>query len=100
MMEALTRMIMRVWTPHHLPPLLPCFHHTLRQPILHTTMNSRSSGAIPVTRQGTSRGTVLVCLKALKDKKGLNSKGGTEHRRMEAPPKQPNGAVEGTPPTK
>ena len=39
--------------------MLPCFHHTSRQPILHTTMKSRSSGAIPVTRQGISRGTVL-----------------------------------------
>ena len=31
-----------------------------------------------------------VCLKALKDKKGLNSKGGTKHGRTE-PPKQPMG---------
>ena len=38
-------------------------------------MNSRSSGAIPVTRLGTSCGTVRSHLKALKDKKGLNSKG-------------------------
>ena len=56
-MEALTQTIMRVWIPHH-PPLLLCSHHMLRQPILHTTMNSRSSSAIPVTRLGTSHGTV------------------------------------------
>ena len=37
----------------------PCSHCTLRQPALHTTMNSRSSGATPVTKQGTSCGTAL-----------------------------------------
>ena len=40
-----------------------------------------------------------VCLKALKDKKGLNSKGvlNTGGRK---PPKQPDGAMESTPPIK
>ena len=94
----LTRMIMRAQTLHHLP-LLPCFHCTSRQPTLHTTMNSRSSGATPVTKQDTSHGTALSASRLLKDKKGLNSKealnmGGRK------PPKQPNGAVESTPPTK
>ena len=40
-----------------------------------------------------------VCLKALKDKKGLNSKG-VPNTGGQKPPKQPNGAAEGTPPTK
>ena len=44
---------------HCPPPLLPCSHCTLKQPILRITMNSRSSGAIPVTRLDTSHGTVL-----------------------------------------
>ena len=41
----------------------------------------------------------LVCLKALKDKKGLNSKGALNMGGWK-PPKQPKGAAEGTPPTK
>ena len=45
-------------TLHH-PLLLPCSHHTSRQPALCTTMNSRSSGATPVTKQDTSHGTAL-----------------------------------------
>ena len=40
-----------------------------------------------------------VCLKALKDKKGLNSKG-VPNMGGQKPPKQPDGAVESTPPTK
>ena len=40
-----------------------------------------------------------VCLKALKDKKGLNSKGALNMGGWK-PPKQPKGATEGTPPTK
>ena len=40
-----------------------------------------------------------VHLKALKDKKGLNSKG-VLSMGGQKPPKQPNGATEGTPPTK
>ena len=41
----------------------------------------------------------LVHLKALKDKKGLNSKGALSTGGQK-PPKQPEGAVEGTPPRK
>ena len=44
--------------PHCPPPLLPCSHHILRQPVLHTIMNSRSSNVIPVMRLGTFRMTV------------------------------------------
>ena len=40
-----------------------------------------------------------VCLKALKDKKGLNSKGAPSTGGQK-PPKQPKGAAEGTPPGK
>ena len=40
-----------------------------------------------------------VHLKALKDKKGLNSKG-APNTGGQKPPKQPKGAIEGTPPTK
>ena len=40
-----------------------------------------------------------VCLKALKDKKGLNLKGAPNTGGWK-PPKQPEGTVEGTPPTK
>ena len=40
-----------------------------------------------------------VCLKALKDKKGLNSKG-VPNTGGQKPPKQPNGAMESTPPIK
>ena len=40
-----------------------------------------------------------VCLKALKDKKGLNSKG-TLNTGGRKPPKQPDGATESTPPIK
>ena len=40
-----------------------------------------------------------VCLKALKDKKGLNSKGALNTGAWK-PPKQPKRATEGTPPTK
>ena len=40
-----------------------------------------------------------VCLKALKDKKGLNSKG-VPNMGGQKPPKQPNGATESTPPAK
>ena len=40
-----------------------------------------------------------VCLKALKDKKGLNSKGALNTGGWK-PPKQPDGATEGTPPVK
>ena len=40
-----------------------------------------------------------VCLKALKDKKGLNSKG-VLNMGGQKPPKQPDGATDGTPPTK
>ena len=40
-----------------------------------------------------------VCLKALKDKKGLNSKG-VPNTGGWKPPKQPDGATESTPPTK
>ena len=40
-----------------------------------------------------------VCLKALKDKKGLNLKGALSMGGWK-PPKQPNGAVEATPPAK
>ena len=83
-MGASTRATTRVRTLHH-PLPLPCSHRMSRQPALHTTMNSRSSGATLVTKQDTSHGIAPVHLKALKDKKGLNSKGGTEHRRTEAP---------------
>ena len=41
----------------------------------------------------------LVCLKALKDKKGLNLKG-APNTGGQKPPKQPEGATEGTPPAK
>ena len=41
----------------------------------------------------------LVCLKALKDKKGLNSKGALNVGGQK-PPKQPKRAAEGTPPRK
>ena len=55
-------MIMRVWTLHHpLPP--PCSHHMSRRPALCTTMNSRSSGATPVTKQDTFHGTALSASK-------------------------------------
>ena len=77
--------------------LLPL--HMSRQPVLCTTMNSRSSGATPVTKQGISCGTAPVCLKALKDKKGLNLKG-VPNMGGQKPPKQPDRAVESTPPTK
>ena len=40
-----------------------------------------------------------VCLKALKDKKGLNSKG-VLNMGGQKPSKQPDGATEGTPPAK
>ena len=40
-----------------------------------------------------------VCLKALKDKKGLNSKGAL-NKGGQKPPKQPDGATQSTPPTK
>ena len=40
-----------------------------------------------------------VCLKALKDKNGLNSKG-APNPGGQKPPKQPDGAAESTPPTK
>ena len=97
-MGALTQMIMRARTLHH-PPLLPCSHCTSRQPILHTTMNSRSSGATPVTKQGISHADCPVRLKALKDKKGLNLKG-APNMGGQKPPKQPDGATESTPPAK
>ena len=57
---ALTQMIMKMQRsfPHPPPPLLPCSHCMLRQPILHTIMNSRSSDVTPVMRLGTSCMTV------------------------------------------
>ena len=64
-MWALTRMIMKVQRsfPHCPPPLLPCSHHMLRQPVLHTIMNSRSSDVTPVMRLGTSLMTALSTYK-------------------------------------
>ena len=47
-------------TLHH-PLLLPCSQCMSRQPTLRTTMNSRSSGATPVTKTGTLF-TGLPCL--------------------------------------
>ena len=44
-------------SPSTTASLLP--PHMSRQPILHTTMNSRSSNVIPVMRLGTSHGNVL-----------------------------------------
>ena len=87
-----------VQTLHH-PLPLPCSHRTSRQPALRTTMNSRSSGATPVTKQDTFCGDCPVHLKALKDKKGLNLKG-VPNTGGRKPPKQPNGAAPSTPPTK
>ena len=82
-------------TLHH---CFPYSHCTLKQPVLHTTMNSRSSGAILVTRPGHFSRDCSVCLKALKDKKGFNLKGAPNTGQK--PPQQPKRAAEGTPPAK
>ena len=73
-MEALTQMIMRVWTPHH-PPLLPCSHCMLRQPLIAYHYEQQEQWCYTCDQTGHFSWDCPVCLKALKDKKGLNLKG-------------------------
>ena len=97
-MEALTRTIMRAMdsTPPTTASLLPLHVKAARIAYHYEQQEQR---CYTCDQTGHFSWDCPVCLKALKDKKGLNLKG-VPNTGGQKPPKQLDGATESTPPAK